>query len=102
VLFHRTWAEIVLDRALKRLREEQSTAERSRSFDVLVNYLTGAEGSQPYGDLARRLNTTTAAVKMAVHRLRKRYGQLLREEVAQTVSNTSDVDEELRSLLAAF
>jgi RNA polymerase sigma factor (sigma-70 family) len=102
LLFHRRWAEIVLDRALKRLREEQGTGRRLQSFEVLVNCLTGAEGSQPYGELAQRLNLTTAAVKMAVHRLRKRYGQLLRDEVAQTVATASEVDEELRSLLAAF
>jgi RNA polymerase sigma factor (sigma-70 family) len=101
VLFDRRWAETVLDRALQRLRAEQSAAGRLEVFEVLVNCLTGAERSHPYAELAQRLDRTESAVKMAVHRLRQRYAQLLRKEVAQTVSNGSEIDEELRALLAA-
>jgi RNA polymerase sigma-70 factor (ECF subfamily) len=100
-LFERRWAETVLDNALERLRQEQIAAGKQRLFDGLANCLTGAEHSQPHAELARQLGMTEAAIKMAVHRLRKRYAAFLRQEVAQTVSSPAEIDEELRCLLLA-
>lgn len=101
LLFERRWAETVLDQALARLRQEQSDAGKQTQFDALAGCLTGAEHTQPRAELAERFGMTEAAVKMAVHRLRKRYAALLRQEVAQTVSRPAEIDDELRSLLAA-
>ena len=64
--------------------------------------LTGAGQSLPYAELARELKSSESAVKMAVHRLRRRYGELLRREISQTVASPNDVQEEIRSLLAAL
>src|SRR5258705_458064 len=84
-VFDRRWANTVLQQALDRLRQEHVAAGKEILFDVLADGLTGAAPSQPYAELAMKLSMTEAAVKMAIHRLRKRYGELLRLEVAQTV-----------------
>jgi RNA polymerase sigma-70 factor (ECF subfamily) len=83
------------------VEQEQIAAGKQPLFDLLVNCLTGAEHSQPHAELAQQLGLTEAAIKMAVHRLRKRYAALLRQEVAQTVSSPAEIDEELRCLLVA-
>ena len=102
VLFERRWAETVLDNALERLRQEQIAAGKQRLFDGLANCLTGAEHSQPHAELAHQLGMTEAAIKMAVHRLRKGYAALLRQEVAQTVSSPAEIDEELRHMIVVI
>ena len=70
-------------------------------FDALRFALTGSRSEVPYLDLARQLQTTEGAVKVAVHRLRQRYRELLREAIADTVSGPEEVEEELRHLLLA-
>jgi RNA polymerase sigma factor (sigma-70 family) len=99
-LFERDWALTLLERALERLRQEAIDAGRELEFERLRQYLTGEEPRAPYSAVAADLRSTEAAVKMAVHRLRRRYGCLLREEISQTVAGPSDVDAELRYLLA--
>ena len=86
-LFEARWARAVLQRALRRLREECET--------------TGKGDEPDYERVARELETTTGALRVAVHRLRRRLGALLREEVAQTISDPDDLDDELRNLLQA-
>lgn len=98
-LFESRWARAVLDRGLRRLREEHESADKMELFRRLRGHLTG-EGSA-YDEVADDLGMTQGAVRVAVHRLRLRLGSLLREEVAQTVSDPADVDAELRSLLQA-
>jgi RNA polymerase sigma-70 factor (ECF subfamily) len=98
-LFETKWARIVLDRALRRLREEYEGAGKGDLFRRLRGHLTGDEPD--YDRLAEDLDTSKGALRVAVHRLRRRLGTLLRDEVGQTVSDTSDVDAELRSLLVA-
>ena len=100
--FERRWASTVLQQALDRLRQEHVAAGKEPLFDLLADGLTGATPSQPYAELAIKLGMTEAAVKMAVHRLRKRYGELLRLEVAQTVVTPAEIDQELRHLLSVF
>ena len=100
--FDRRWASTVLQQALDRLRQEHVAAGREPLFDLLADGLTGAAPSQPYAELAVKLGMTEAAVKMAIHRLRKRYGELLRLEVAQTVVTSAEIDQELRHLLSAL
>jgi len=98
-LFEAKWARTVLDRAMKRLREEHETTGRGDLFRRLSGHLTGEE--TPYGVLAGELDMSEGAIRVAVHRLRNRLGSLLRAEVAQTVADPRDVDGEIRHLLQA-
>jgi RNA polymerase sigma-70 factor (ECF subfamily) len=100
--FERRWATTVLQQALHRLREEYVTAGKEEMFETLANLLTGAAPTQPYVELAARLGMTEAAVKMAVHRLRKQFGEVLRVEVAQTVLTPGEIEQELRYLLGVL
>jgi RNA polymerase sigma factor (sigma-70 family) len=101
-LFERYWALTVLDRTLTRLKAESVLADKQELFDRLKGYLTAEKGSVPYRDAAAELNMTEGAVKAAVHRLRVRYRQLLRNEIAQTVANEEQIDEEIRDLFTAL
>lgn len=100
VAFERRWAGTVLDQALDRLKAETVPEGKAVWFETLLPYLTGADGALPYADVARRLETTTAGIKMAVRRLRLRYGKLLRTEIARTVASPQEIDDELRLLIA--
>lgn len=98
-LFESRWARSILERALRRLREENETAGREEIFRRLSRHLTGDE--PPYKRTAEDLGMTEGTLRVAVHRLRQRLGALLREEVAQTLSDSEDIDAELRSLVEA-
>jgi RNA polymerase sigma factor (sigma-70 family) len=101
-IFERRWALLLLDRVLANLEAEFVAASKKLVFHHLKGLLT-ADGAAPsYRHVADQLGMTEAAVKMAVHRLRRRYRQLLRAEIAQTVSGPHDVDDELRQLLAVL
>ncbi|PYK98463.1 MAG: hypothetical protein DME19_12405 [Verrucomicrobia bacterium] len=82
--------------------QKAPTAGKEALFNLLADGLTGNALSEPYAELALKLGLTEAAVKMTVHRLRKRYGELLRLEVAQTVVTSAEIDQELRHLLSAL
>lgn len=99
-LFERRWAFTVLERAMTRLRHEFAATGRTVELEQLEAYLTGSEPKVPYQNVAARLGTTEGAIKKMVHRLRRRYGLLLREEIAATVADPEEVDAELRHLLA--
>ena len=87
--------------ALKALRDEMAKAGKSEQFDVLKGSLTGEDDS-PRGEIASRLGMSEGAVKVALHRLRRRYGELLRAAVAETVSNEADLNDEMRYLVAVL
>jgi RNA polymerase sigma factor (sigma-70 family) len=97
-LYERCWALALLAKVLQRLREEAATAGRQEQFDELKVFLTGEKPAVPYQELATQLATTEAALKMAVQRLRRRYGELIRDEIAQTVNDPQAVEDELRHL----
>jgi DNA-directed RNA polymerase specialized sigma24 family protein len=97
MVFERRWGLIVLERTMERLRAE--FADQADRFERLRPSLTGAEPGQ-YQDIASELGMTETAVKAAVHRLRQRYGRLLRDEIAETVADPAEVDDEVRHLLA--
>ena len=101
-LFQRQWALAALDRVLVRLREEYALKEQSAQFDRLRVFLTGDEDRGSYDQLAMTLNLSAAAVRVAVHRLRRRYAEMIREEIAATVAGPDEVDDEIRFLLAAL
>jgi RNA polymerase sigma-70 factor (ECF subfamily) len=100
--FERRWALVLLDEVLNRLRQEQVAAGAGELFATLKPCLVGARQAQPYAALAVKLGMTEGAVKVAVHRLRQRYRQLLREEIANTVSTPEEVDAEMHHLFAVL
>ena len=87
---------------LQRLRADYEREGKHSWFEALNSTLTGSRESQPYGALAARLGTSEGAVKVAVHRLRKRYRQLLRAQIAETLDGSESVDEELRHLFSVL
>ena len=99
-LYDRRWALTMLDRVLMRLRSEHADAGKIEQFDALKGALTG--DAPPYAEIAVRLRTTEGAVKVAVHRLRERYRELLRAEIADTVTQSMEVEEELRHLFSVL
>ena len=101
-LFEQQWAITLLDQVVRKLRDEFAAAEKETQFDVLKVFLTGEKAPARYAELAGTLGTTEAALKMAVSRMRQRYGELLRAEIASTVSSPQEIDEELQALLMAL
>jgi RNA polymerase sigma factor (sigma-70 family) len=100
--YQRRWALSLFARALVRLREQYAAAGKAPLYDCLKGSLSSEVGEGEYDRLGRELGLSTGAVSAAVHRLRQQYRQLVREEVAQTVENPADVEDEIRSLLAAL
>lgn len=96
-IFERQWARTLLDRVLGRLAEIERTSNPER-FDRLRNCLSGSESSLNYRHLADGLGMTEGAVRVTIHRLRKRFARLLREEVAETVDSEAAVSDEIRFL----
>jgi RNA polymerase sigma factor (sigma-70 family) len=101
-LFERQWATTVLEQVLGRLREEHAAAGKAALFEELKTFLTGEKQATSHAERAAKMGTTEAALKMAVSRLRQRYGELLRAEIANTVARPEDVEEEMRALFAAL
>ena len=100
--FERRWALTVLARALERLAAEQARAGKQAEFEALRPWLVGRGDEGGYARLAEVLGRNAGALKVAVHRLRRRYGELLREEVAGTLADPREVAEELAALMAAL
>jgi RNA polymerase sigma-70 factor (ECF subfamily) len=101
-LFDRRWALGLLERAVGRLEAETAAAGKAALCARLLPALTGGRGELPYAAVAAELGMTEGAVKTAASRLRRRYGALLREEVARTVADPADVEDEVRALFAAL
>jgi RNA polymerase sigma-70 factor (ECF subfamily) len=102
VIFQRRWASAMLAQALARLRGEYAAAGKEAWFEQLKQTLTEGRGTIAYAALAARLETSEAAVKMAVHRLRQRYREAIRCEIAATVAHPSQIEDELREVLRAL
>jgi len=96
--FEWRWALTLLDQVMKRLEIEFSQDSKEELFEALKPCLLGERSAQPYSALAATLGMTEGSVKVAVHRLRQRYRQLLRDEIANTVAKPEEVDEEMRYL----
>jgi RNA polymerase sigma-70 factor (ECF subfamily) len=101
-LFERRWALTLLEQVLSRLRDEQAAAGQSEAFEQLKEFLLAGGRGTPYAELAPRLGTSEGAVKVAVHRLRQRYRELLQEEIANTVASPEEAEEERRYLLSVL
>jgi RNA polymerase sigma factor (sigma-70 family) len=100
-IFERRWALSVLDRVVEKLRDEFVHHGRPEHFERLKFFLLG-HSDPPYATLAREMNTSEGALKVAIHRLRKRYRELFRQEIADTVADPAEVESELRFLAAAL
>jgi RNA polymerase sigma-70 factor (ECF subfamily) len=100
-IFERRWALAVLDRVVQKLREEFVRHGRPEHFERLKVFLLG-QSDTPYAALAREMKTSEGALKVAVHRLRKRYRELFRQEIADTVADPAEVESELKFLAAVL
>jgi RNA polymerase sigma factor (sigma-70 family) len=101
-LFERRWALTLLEQVLARLADDYAARGKSDLFEHLKVFLTGSSGAPPYAEVAAGLGMTESAVKVAVHRLRQRYRDLLHEEIAATIAGPEDVGDELSRLMAAL
>ena len=101
-IYERTWALTLLGRVMDRLRREYDDAGRAATFVELRPALTRSPESGSYAVIAERLGSTEGAVRVAVHRLRRRYGTLLRQEIAATVDDPGEIDDEIQSLFIAI
>ncbi len=101
-VYDRQWALTLLERVLARVESEQENAGRKEDFAILSPHLASERGSIPYAEIGSRLGMSEAAARQAVHRLRKRFRQAFREEIARTVDKEGEIEEEIRHLLAAL
>ena len=101
-LYDRAWAVTVLEQVITRLRDESAAEGQARLYEQLKTFLMVGKSDIPYAQAAAALELTEGAVRVAVHRLRQRYRQLLRQEIAQTLSDPAQVDEEMQALFSAI
>ncbi|MGO9610369.1 MAG: sigma-70 family RNA polymerase sigma factor, partial [Verrucomicrobiia bacterium] len=101
-LLERQWALALLDQVLGRLQAESVADGKGALFEQLKLFLTEGKGTTTYASVATKLQTTEGAVKVAVHRLRRRYRELLREEISHTVATPAEIEEEIQHLFTAF
>lgn len=101
-LFEKSWALTVLERTMDRLENEMAEKNKQKLFDHLKVYLTTEKDVIPYRNMAKKLKMAEGSVRVAVHRLRRRYRKLLRDEIAQTVAAEDQIDEEMGHLFAAL
>jgi len=99
-LYDRAWAVVVLERVITRLRSEHDG--KAGSYEQLKSFLMVGTSEIPYARAAAELKLTEGAVRVAVHRLRRRYRELLRAEIAQTLANPAQADEEMQALFCAL
>ncbi|PYL01635.1 MAG: RNA polymerase subunit sigma-24 [Verrucomicrobia bacterium] len=101
-IFNRRWALMLLERVMIQLRNECVAARKGELFETLKHHLTGEPGGESYQELAARLNVSEGAVKVTVHRLRRRFGELVRAQIARTLDRPEEIDDEIRQLFAAL
>jgi RNA polymerase sigma-70 factor (ECF subfamily) len=101
-VFEKRWALTVLEQAMSALGNEYAASGKNQIFDELKPFISGDDQDVSYGDLAAKLNVSEGAVRVAVHRLRQRYGECVRAEIAKIVQRPEEIDEELGHLMAAL
>jgi RNA polymerase sigma-70 factor (ECF subfamily) len=100
--FDREWALALLAKVIERLQKKCEADGKAKLFAQLKMFLTAGKDGTAQAEVAKALGMEEGAVRVAIHRLRKRYRQLLRDEIAQTLADAADVDEEMRALFGAF
>lgn len=101
-LYDRAWAVVVLERVITRLRDESGTEGKAGQYEQLKPFLMMGKSEIPYAQAAATLKMSEGAVRVAVHRLRRRYRELLREEITQTLASPAQADEEMQALFSAL
>lgn len=101
-LYYRAWAVALLERVVARLQAEKLAEGKAELFEKLRPFLMLGKGAIPYPEVAAELGMSEAAVRQAVHRLRRRYRELLHDEIAQTVADPAQIPEEMQALWSAF
>jgi RNA polymerase sigma-70 factor (ECF subfamily) len=101
-LFERQWAITLLGRVMQRLQRDMERSGKGRQFELLKHILSGDNSEVTLADIAVELGQAATATRMAASRMRSRYRELLRDEISQTLSSQEDVEDEIRSLFAAF
>ena len=101
-VYERRWALTLMEQVLRRLRDEYDTAGNSSLFNLLKQLLPDEPGAPSRAQIAAQLGMTENAVRQALHRFRQRYQLLLREEISHTVAIASDIEDELRHLIAVL
>lgn len=101
-IFERRWALTLLDRAMARLRSDYEQSGRIEEFHCLKTFLTAARGEVSYREISARLGLNEGAARVALHRLRKRFRQLFRDEIAETVSDPTEIDDEMRHIVSVL
>ncbi len=102
VIYQKQWAKTLLDRVTASLRSEFAGRGKAHQFDKLQKFLSGKNSEETLGDVADQLSMTEVAVKVAVHRMRQRFGEILRIEIANTVSSEEEIDAEIQQLFDVF
>ena len=102
VAYERAWALTLLDDTMKRLRQEYVARGKEAIFSALQTHLGGSGSDESYADVAGALGVSEGNLKVLVHRLRRRFGEVLRERVADTVQAETEIDEEIRHLMSCF
>ena len=101
-LFERRWALSLLERVIERLRSEYAAAGKAEQFAMLERFLNQESDEEHYDELAARMGLSSGALRMAVHRMRRKYRTFLRAEIAETVEKPEEIDEEIRFLLTTL
>ncbi len=101
-IFERSWAMTLLRRVLDQLDREYDEAGKAATFEALRGLLAGDPEAPSYAAVAARLGTSEGAARVAAHRLRRRYGELLRQEIASTLAEPEEIDDEIKELFAAL
>jgi len=101
-LFDRAWATVVLERVITRLRDEHHGEGKGDLYERLKSFLMMGKAEIPYAKAAEDLKMSEGAVRVSVHRIRKRYRELLREEITQTLANPGQAEEEMQALFSAL
>ncbi len=101
-VFERRWAFAVLERTMAELRREYAQGEKPQQFGDLQGFLPGGQGNVSRAELAAKRGVSVGAIDVAIHRLRQRFGALLREQVAETVSSEAEVKEEIHHLISVL
>src|SRR5262245_46417548 len=101
-IFDRRWATTLLDQAMRQLQDECISNQKGDLFSKVECLLSGEKSEKSYSQVAAELNMGESAIKMAVHRLRQRYGELIRAEIAQTVTTAEEAEEELQFLFSVL
>jgi len=101
-VYEQRWAQALMARAVQQLGGEYAASGRAALFDALKDLEPGERGTLSYAALGQQLGLTEQAVKNAAHRLRRRHGEIVREEIAQTLTNPAEIDDEIRHLLAVM